>query len=388
MLTSSSGLPSLPLYFLSSQLRTVAPWLLKATRNRSVSTIRRPAAAVAECDGTGGRGGLAGRAPRSWPARLRRCRGTARPAALARALAWPARSSWRAAAGCGLEEIGREEHHRAHQEEGEQQPHLHRHFFGRLCQGLLPPFTDSAILNRFRSENCASPDGIEAAGMKRMASRQAAQPHPHSPCRAISLDGFAHVIRTGRIEAARRGQQGETQNLYTRKRPALRSIAAEKEPFHFPLQLRQGSIERLAPRIDDDGPLRVQPVQVQADGLADAPLDAVAHHGIAERAGRSEADSRPIGLRLADAKGREQRAGVTGSLVIDSSEIFRSQQTDTFRKTSDGALPLGTDSEFLAASRAAARQHRAAVLGLHAGAESMSLRTVTIIRLKGAFRHC
>jgi hypothetical protein len=164
-------------------------------------------------------------------------------------------------------------------------------------------------------------------------------------------------------------------------------MAAEKQPLHFALELREGSIEGLAPRIDDDGPLRVQPVQVKADGLAEAPLDTIAHHGIAERTGRSKADSRPIGLRFMDAKGREERARVARSLVIDSSEIFRSQQTGTFRKTSDGALPLGADSEFLAAPRPAARQHRATVLGLHAGAESVSLRTVTIIRLKSAFRH-
>jgi hypothetical protein len=165
-------------------------------------------------------------------------------------------------------------------------------------------------------------------------------------------------------------------------------MAAEKEPFHFAPQLRRRSIEGLAPRIDDDGPLRVQPIQVKADGLTEAPLDTIAHHGMAERTGHSKADSRPIGLRFLDAKGGEERAGVTGSLVIDSSEIFRSQQTDTFRKTSDGALPLGTDSELLAAPRPAARQHRAAVLGLHAGAKPVSLRTVTVIGLKGAFRHC
>src|SRR5260370_22071910 len=35
-LTRSSGLLSLPLYFLSCQLRTVAPWLLRTIRYRSV----------------------------------------------------------------------------------------------------------------------------------------------------------------------------------------------------------------------------------------------------------------------------------------------------------------------------------------------------------------
>jgi hypothetical protein len=127
---------------------------------------------------------------------------------------------------------------------------------------------------------------------------------------------------------------------------------------------------------------------VKADGLAEAPLDPIPHHGIAERTGCSKANSRPIGLRFMDAKGREERAGVARSMVIDSSEIFRSQQPDTFRKTSDGALPLGADSELLAASRPAARQHGTAVLGLHAREEPVSLRTVTVIRLKGAFRHC
>ena len=118
----------------------------------------------------------------------------------------------------GFEEVGREEHHRAHQEEGEQQPHFHRHFFGRLVRVAAAVYRFGHA-DRFRYENRASPDGIETAGMKRMASHQAAQPHPHSPCRAITLDGFAHVIRTARIKAARRGQQrGDTKLVYA-KRP-------------------------------------------------------------------------------------------------------------------------------------------------------------------------
>jgi hypothetical protein len=50
-------------------------------------------------------------------------------------------------------------------------------------------------------------------------------------------------------------------------------------------------------------------------------------------------------------------------------------------------LPLRTDSEFLAAARASAGYHRTAVLGFHTAAESVRLRAVAIIRLKGAFRH-
>jgi hypothetical protein len=74
-------------------------------------------------------------------------------------------------------------------------------------------------------------------------------------------------------------------------------------------------------------------------------------------------------------------------MVIDASEIFRSQQAYTFRKTGDEMLPLGADRQFLTAPGPAAREYRAAILGLHTGAETMRFGTVTIIRLKSTFRH-
>jgi hypothetical protein len=92
-------------------------------------------------------------------------------------------------------------------------------------------------------------------------------------------------------------------------------------------------------------------------------------------------------FRFAYAEGGEQGTGVAGSVIIDASEIFRSQQAYTFGETGDGILPLGADGQFLAASGPAARQHRTAILGLHTGKEAMRLGTVTIIRLKGTFRH-
>jgi len=52
-----------------------------------------------------------------------------------------------------------------------------------------------------------------------------------------------------------------------------------------------------------------------------------------------------------------------------------------------GELPLGTDSEFLPSASSAAGKDGTAILGFHAGAEAMGLRAVTIIRLKGTFRH-
>ena len=143
----------------------------------------------------------------------------------------------------------------------------------------------------------------------------------------------------------------------------------------------------MAAWIDDDGPLGIQPIELQADGLPDAPLDPVAHHGFAEGAGCSETDMRSVRRNFANAEGREQGTGETDSVVIDAPEIFRTQQAYTFGKTGDGILPLGTDGQFLTAPGPAARQHRTAILGLHTGEEAMRFGTVTIIRLKGTFRH-
>jgi hypothetical protein len=55
-----------------------------------------------------------------------------------------------------LEEVGREEHDRAHQEEREQQPRFRRHLFGRLSQAaysrLIRPFRKfRSILRRHRT---------------------------------------------------------------------------------------------------------------------------------------------------------------------------------------------------------------------------------------------
>jgi hypothetical protein len=66
--------------------------------------------------------------------------------------------------------------------------------------------------------------------------------------------------------------------------PGLRSIAAAKEALDFGLQFRHGRVQRFLPRIDDYGPLRIQPIQMPADGLADPPPDAVPHHRFADGA--------------------------------------------------------------------------------------------------------
>ena len=153
------------------------------------------------------------------------------------------------------------------------------------------------------------------------------------------------------------------------------------------MQFRHWSIERLAPGIEDDGPLWTQLIEMETHGLADAAPDAVADHGFAEGPGSGETDVRTVSLRLTDAERGEERARETGTPIVNSAEVFRSQQTDTFRKSRDGALPFGADSEFFAAPRAAAGKNGPAVLGFHSGHEPVRLGAVAVVRLKSTFRH-
>jgi len=121
-----------------------------------------------------------------------------------------------------------------------------------------------------------------------------------------------------------------------RRLPALRSIAAEKEALHLALQHLDGRIEGFAAWIDDDGPLGVQPIEQAANGFAESPFDAIAHDSLADRTRDGKADARSIRLRFADTESGEERARVASALVINSSEVFRSQQAYTFRKSRDG----------------------------------------------------
>jgi uncharacterized protein with von Willebrand factor type A (vWA) domain len=102
------------------------------------------------------------------------------------------------------------------------------------------------------------------------------------------------------------------------------------------MKFRHRGIVRLASGIEYDGPLRAQLVEMQAHRFAQAPLDPVAHHGFTERARQCETDPWTAALRLADTKSGEQRPTVAGTLIVNSSEVLRTKQADTFRKTSDG----------------------------------------------------
>ena len=153
------------------------------------------------------------------------------------------------------------------------------------------------------------------------------------------------------------------------------------------MQVRHGRIEGFAAWIDDYGPLRTQSIQLQSNGLAQAAPDAVPYHGFADGAGNGKPDPWTVRLQFPDDEGGKQRARILRALVVNSSKVFGSQQTNTFRKTRDGELPLGAYGQFVASASAAARENGATVLRLHPGTKSVRLGAMAIIRLKGAFRH-
>jgi len=98
------------------------------------------------------------------------------------------------------------------------------------------------------------------------------------------------------------------------------------------MEFPHGGIQGLASGIDDNGPLGTQLIQVEADGLADAPLDSVTHHGLTHRARQGEADMRTGRLAFADAKCGEEGTRNADPLVINPSKILRSEDADTFRE--------------------------------------------------------
>ena len=98
--------------------------------------------------------------------------------------------------------------------------------------------------------------------------------------------------------------------ICTIRAPGSRAIAAQEEALDFAFEFRQGRRESLQPRIDDDGPLRIQPIQSEAHGLPEPPLDAIAYHRRAERPRDGEADAgarayAPALQSFAYAKGRK-----------------------------------------------------------------------------------
>jgi hypothetical protein len=53
------------------------------------------------------------------------------------------------------------------------------------------------------------------------------------------------------------------------------------------------AVQSLAARIEYDGPLGIQRIQLEPDGFPHAAANAISNDGLAQRARRSEADARP-----------------------------------------------------------------------------------------------
>ena len=126
---------------------------------------------------------------------------------------------------------------------------------------------------------------------------------------------------------------------------------------------------------------------METHGLPHPPPYAIACHGLTHRARYCKADARTSRFRASQAKGREQVTGKAATFIINFTEIFRPQDTDTFRKTWDGRLPFVADRELLAPSGAPAGEHGAAILGFHAAAKAVRFGAMAVIRLKSTFRH-
>lgn len=98
-------------------------------------------------------------------------------------------------------------------------------------------------------------------------------------------------------------------------------------------KVREYAIEHLATRIEYDGPPCAQRLQFEAGGLTDAPADAVSLNGLAQSFWRGEAHgsaARPVEIGLGEAESGEQRAGITGAVVVHFAEIAGTEEPDTF----------------------------------------------------------
>ncbi len=109
---------------------------------------------------------------------------------------------------------------------------------------------------------------------------------------------------------------------------------------HFLLEIGESSLERRAPRVEHDIPFRSQPRFEHPECLSQTPLDPIADHRVADRAGNSETkpwpESRRV-VRTGPAKGGEEGTGDAESLVINKPELGRAQNS---RRPGKGALAL------------------------------------------------
>jgi len=132
-----------------------------------------------------------------------------------------------------------------------------------------------------------------------------------------------------------------------RFRSPLRIPAApDEETAHLRLKFGERAIERPAAGIEYDRPLVAQERQLKPDGFANASAQTVADDGLAQRAGRGEADAQARRCGIRETESREKGTRVARAVVVDLSEIAGSQQPDTFgegRSIFDGGFDGGLD---------------------------------------------
>lgn len=99
---------------------------------------------------------------------------------------------------------------------------------------------------------------------------------------------------------------------------------------HFLLEIAESSLERRAPRVEDDVPFRSQLRFEQPECLSKAPLDAIPHDRAANGARNGKPKPGAKSCRIAGAgpaKGGEERTGDAESLVINEPEVGRAQNS-------------------------------------------------------------
>ena len=161
--------------------------------------------------------------------------------------------------------------------------------------------------------------GQAASGRARLLAQARAVELPDA-CTPSTWDGSGRPTEeTGRSRVCRR--QG------IRREP----IAAGEKTPNLGLQIRELAVQSLAARIEYDGPLGIQRIQLEPDGFPHAAPDTISDDSLPERARRREADTRAgKWVRFFDllaralfgkAERREERTGEPSTCVVDLSKI-------------------------------------------------------------------
>ena len=170
------------------------------------------------------------------------------------------------------------------------------------------------------------PDRIQTSLMKWMAAPNAPQPFADPSPHAVFFHRLHHIYRTRRLKPAGRGQH--------RRQPSLVDTQRAYDRYHFYESAAARSRSANGAKIDALRGLRTisqsicgHSARCRRNTLPGTPLNAVADHRSAQSFGNGKADSHPRLVRLSPrhAKCGEQRAGKTGAVIINRSEVGRAQ---------------------------------------------------------------